>query len=261
MRNWLGKAYRTSPRDVVRAVTRRWPAAGLQRARDASPSVPLDEAFLRSDEYSTLMSRYLPYDGSYDLHEAQNETRCFRFRHHELAARLGVFRWRGIQKHLEVILPLVSAAQSRVLDFGGAGGPLGLGSLVVDRLERDALGRPVPYASLPAAGTGYDVAFSSHALEHIPALDEALTLLVASLRPGGHLLLHLPAFSCERWRAGVHRNQRFNDHVWTFGIGPEPAGVRCQSYVDIAGKVAATFDVAVAEYCGDDSIFVHARRR
>jgi SAM-dependent methyltransferase len=158
-------------------------------------------------------------------------------------------------------LPLVTAPRARVIDFGGAGGPLGLGSLVVDRLERDALGRAVPYASLAAAGSGHDVAFSSHALEHIPALDEALADLHASLRPGGQLLLHLPAFSCERWRAGVHRNERFNDHVWTFGIGPEPAGVTCQSYVDIAARVAATFEVELAEYCGDDSIFLRARRR
>ncbi len=261
MRNWLGKAYRTSPRDLVRALEKRWPRAGARRAPTGSRPAPLDEAFLRSDEYSMLMARHLPYDGSYDLHEAQNETRNFRFRHHEVAARLGVFRWRGMQRHRDTVLPLVTAPQARVIDFGGAGGPLGLGSLVVDRLEQDALGRRVPHPSLAAAGAGHDVVFSSHALEHIPALDEVLAELALSLRPGGHLLLHLPAFSCERWRAGVHRNERFNDHVWTFGIGPEPGGVTCQRYVDIAAKVAVTFDVELAEYCGDDSIFLRARRR
>jgi hypothetical protein len=224
----LQRAYRTSPLDVVgrlRKLVRgeREPRAGV------APSPPT-EAFLRSREYADLMSRHLPVDGNHDLHEAQNETQNYRFRHHTAAHRLGVFRWRGIQKHLDTLLPMLTASGSKVVDFGGAGGPLGLGSEVVDRLSQDAWGRAVPHHSLRC------------------------------LKRGGQLILHVPSFHCERWRAGVHSNARYNDHVWTFGIGQDPLGLACQNYVDIASKVGEFFSVHLAEYCGDDSILVLASK-
>jgi SAM-dependent methyltransferase len=260
VRQALRRAYRASARDVVSAARAR-----LARTTTASPSrsdaTPPSEAFLRSSEYAELMSRDLPYDGSHDLHEAQNETRNYRFRHQTVAKRLGVFRWRGIQKHLDTILRLVTAPGSKVIDFGGAGGPLGFCAEVVDQLSVDAWGRAVPYSSLADVGDDVDVVFSSHALEHIPELDETLLAIQRCLKSGGDLVLHLPSFHCERWRAGVHTSRPFNDHVWTFGIDRDPVGVQCQSYVDIAAKVREQFDLRCAEYCGDDSILILARKR
>jgi SAM-dependent methyltransferase len=207
------------------------------------------------------MTRHLPFDGSHDLHEAQNETRNYRFRHHEVAQRLGVFRWRGIQKHLDTILPLLTTPGGKIIDFGGAGGPLGFGAEVVDKLEQDAWGREVRRHSLADVGDDVDVVFSSHALEHIAELDDILRSMQRCLRPGGQLILHVPSFQCERWRAGVHTNRRYSDHVWTFGIGREPRGIQCQNYVDIVQKTSELFEVGRAEYCGDDSIFILARKR
>lgn len=255
----LQRAYRASARDLVRALGNRGGRARAASAR-AVPTPPT-EAFLRSREYAELMSRHLPVDGSHDQHEAQNETQNYRFRHHTVAHRLGVFRWRGIQKHLDTLLPLLTVPGSKVVDFGGAGGPLGLGSDVVDRLSEDAWGRAVTHHSLSELGESVDVVFSSHALEHIPDLDDVLRSMQRCLKPGGQLILHVPSFHCERWRAGVHSNARYNDHVWTFGVGQDPAGLACQNYVDIASKVGEFFAVRRAEYCGDDSILVLASKR
>jgi SAM-dependent methyltransferase len=250
----LQEASHASPRDIVGALRKSF---GPQRQpTPAAAPTPPTQAFLRSSEYAELMSRHLPADGSYDLHEAQNETLNYRFRHHTVAHRLGVFRWRGMQKHLDTLLPLLTADGIRVVDFGGAGGPLGLGSEVVDRLSRDAWGRAVRHHSLAELGGTVDVVFSSHALEHIPELDDVLRSIQGCLKPGGQLVLHVPSFHCERWRAGVHSNARYNDHVWTFGIGPDPVGLACQSYIDIASKIAEFFSVHHADYCGDDSILV-----
>jgi hypothetical protein len=254
----LQRAYRASPRDVVAALRKR---VGREHgtAPTAEPSPPT-EAFLRSAEYGELMSRHLPVDGSHDSHEAQNETQNYRFRHHTAANRLGVFRWRGMQKHLDTLLPLLTAPGIRIVDFGGAGGPLGLGSEVVDRLDRDAWGRTVRHHSLAELGESVDVVFSSHALEHIPELDDTLRSMQRCLTPGGQLILHVPSFHCERWRAGVHSNSSYNDHVGTFGVGHDPLGVGCQNYIDIARKVGEFFSVRHADYCGDDSILVLASK-
>ena len=64
---------------------------------------PVSKDFLNSKEYQGHMARHLPYPGIYDLHEAQNETKNFLYRHHEVNHLLGVFRWRGIQKHKDLI--------------------------------------------------------------------------------------------------------------------------------------------------------------
>jgi SAM-dependent methyltransferase len=221
-------------------------------------ALPTQE-FLRSTEYSQLMSRHLPYDGSYDLHEAQNETKNYLSRHRESAAKLGVFRWRGMQKHIETILKVVSVDGARVVDFGGAAGPMGMGSMLVDQQETDLLGRPVLFHSLADVPGTVDVIFSSHTLEHIPNLDDVLTKFAGILRPNGQLLLHLPSFSCERWRAGIHSHRTYNPHVWTFGLGSKPEGLECANYLDIAAHLKRWFLVEEADYCGDDSIFIRAR--
>lgn len=256
IRSLLGKAYRTSLEDAVAGVRARVDA----RRGDPQRHVPVTPEFLRSSEYDELMARHLPCDGAFDLHEAQNQTPSFTFRHRVVAPRLGVFRWRGMQRHKQRILGLIEAAQRRVLDFGGAGGPLGLGSSVVDQLERDAWGRPVELRSLGAARGAADVIFSSHALEHIPPLDELLAQMRESLVPGGTLVAHVPSYFCERWRAGTHSSRRYNDHVWTFGLEDAPLASGLVAYANIATRVAAHLDVELAEYCGDDSIIVFARR-
>jgi SAM-dependent methyltransferase len=256
VRSMLGKVYRSSLADAVAGVR------GFVKDRvEGTPlPQPVTGTFVRSQEYDELMSRYLPCDGSFDLHEAQNETHSYNFRHRVVHNRLGVFRWRGMQRHRARILDIVENAQGRVLDFGGAAGPLGLGSVVVDQLEVDVFGRPVTLHSLAAARGGVSVVFSSHAMEHVPALDDTLREIRDTLEPGGTMILHVPSYFCERWRAGRHTHRSFNDHVWTFGLEDKPLASELPSYANIASRVARHMAVELAEYCGDDSIFLLARR-
>lgn len=249
-RKGLKRIYSTSLKDAI---------DGLAPRKPASPVEPPTVEFLRSAEYTTLMGRHLPHPGIYDLYEAQNDTRNYRFRHREIQDRLGVFRWRGMQKHLATVLELVTAPGAVVVDFGGAAGPLGLGTTLVDQQQVDCLGRAVKYHSLDEIEGSIDVIFSSHTLEHIPELEAILASFTRHLSADGHLLLHLPSVTCERWRAGNHLHKVYNPHVWTFGIGPKPEGITCQNYLDVRDYLGSRFRVETLEYCGDDSIFVHAR--
>jgi hypothetical protein len=249
-RRLAGTLYRTPPDQWLRH---------LGRMRLHAAGAPPDADFLRSAEYRELMSRHLPCDGSHDLHEAQNETRSFRFRHHEARERLGVFRWRGLQRHRDQVLSLLAPPDAFVLDFGGAACPLGLGSYLVDPLPLDVHGRVVSYRSLAACMRKPTAIFSSHALEHVPDLEGTLRAMSEALAPEGTLVLHLPAYTCERWRAGVHRHAGYHDHVWTFGLAGSQPPPGLQRYVEIDQLAGKHFGAVAAEYCGDDSLFIVAR--
>src|SRR5690606_30960590 len=127
---------------------------------------------------------HLPFDGVYDLHEAQNQTANFRYRHFDCKNRLGIFRWRGIERNLDFLLPILTDSQKRIIDFGGAASSVGFHSVVVDQLRTDAFGNPVPFHSLSEVEGEVDVIFSSHTLEHIPDLDGILGSIAAKLKPG-----------------------------------------------------------------------------
>ncbi len=254
------KLYEASAAEVWRAVRRR--ALGRHCARESvAPRrfEPVTRAFLLSAEYRRLMAEHLPQPGAYDRHEAQNETRSYRFRHAEASERLGVFRWRGIQEHLDEVLSLVDG-EGALIDFGGGACPVGFQTQVVDRLEQDGYERPVRFCDVEDVPGLLDGIFTSHTLEHVAELDSVLAAFARTLRPGGRLIAHLPAFSCVRWRAGEHAHALYHDHAWTFGLaGDEPEG-GLKHYCDIELMVSRHLIVERAEYCGDDSIFLSARR-
>lgn len=61
-----------------------------------------------------------------------------------------------------------------------------------------------------------DVVFSNHCLEHVPHPLEALKLILATLKPGGKLLLKVPF---DDWRQKFHRHWVPNDpnyHLYTW---------------------------------------------
>jgi SAM-dependent methyltransferase len=205
------------------------------------------------------MLQSLPPDGTYDLHEAQNETRNYLARHRTNRDRLGVFRWRGMQKHLDLILEKISPAGVAVLDFGGAACPLGFGSKIVDQLKHDAYGRPVEYHSIDTIPNPVDVIFTSHTLEHIEPLEAVLKSFAEKLKTGGYLLAHVPSYTCDRWWPGVHSNDQYHDHVWCFGLCDNLTLPGLSRYRRIDELVATALDVELAEFCGDDSIFLVAR--
>ncbi len=148
----------------------------------------------------------------------------------------------------------------KVIDFGGAGCPLGLDSVVVDLLRWDAAGYEIKHHDIKAWNGRADLVFSSHCLEHFEDLDEALTDLGAALTSEGKAVLLLPAHTCERWRAGVHQNKNFNDHRWTFCLSGDLDVPEIEHLVVIDDKVAEYMVVETAEYCGDNSIYIVASR-
>ncbi len=236
----------------------------LTRLLTPKPAPPrlmqVDEAFLLSDEYERLMAERLPLDGSRDLNEAENETRNYLFRHRHMRNRLGIFRWRGLQENRDLLLGLISKA-NRIVDFGGAACPLGFRAVVVDHLQTDAYGKPVPYHSLDQLPWKADLVFSSHTLEHIPDIEGVLAQLRDALEKDGHLVLHLPAYTCTRWWPGVHKNSRYHDHVHTFGLRGSQPPPQVPAYCEIDTLVGRYFTLAKAEYCGDNSIFILAAAR
>jgi SAM-dependent methyltransferase len=223
-------------------------------------------AFLRSREYAQLLASRVPDPDNVDPGESNTVSENYRLRHADLAGLLGVWRWRGVSRHTVTILHELERRET-VLDFGGAGGPLGLGSVVVDLAERDAHGEPVRLHSLedarykPLPAPSVTCVFTSHALEHIPDLDGVLQQIAACLAPGGLLIAHVPAWTCVRWRAGIHTSPDFAPHVWDFGVEDEAPIEGLRAYANVAARVAAAgLAVELAEYCGDDSIMVMARK-
>lgn len=216
---------------------------------------PPSVEYLRSIAYQNEMNHFL--NGEAGINEAEDESENYNYRHRVVNRQLGVWRWRGMQNNLESILPIIENG-NLVVDFGGAACPLGLGSVVVDQLGRDGVGNVVPYSSVKELPTKVDVVFTSHCLEHIESLDEVLIDIHDMMVLGGDFLLFVPAWTCERWRCGIHKNEIYNDHVWTFALEAEevPSMERVKCIDTVIGTY---FEVQIVNYCGDNSIFVHAK--
>ena len=226
----------------------------------AGPRItPPTKEFLQSPEYQRIMNQYLPPSGEYGLNEAQTYTRSYVNRHNKYLTKLGVFRWRPMQKHLDEILPLVTDPNKFVVDFGGAGCPLGFHSVVVDFLKTDAAGRPVKYRTLSELPRQADVVFAAHVLEHVPNLDEVLAEMKAKTVPNGPVIITVPSYTNDGWHAGDHVNKRFGGHVWTFGLSETQPPPSVPHYRAIDETLRKYFVVEKAEYAGDDNIYCFCR--
>jgi SAM-dependent methyltransferase len=219
---------------------------------------PPSASFIASDEYTKLMSDHLPVTRNYGRHEAWTYTRSYQLRHHTFLTRLGVWRWRGMEEHRDRILQEVADPAKVVIDWGGAGCPLGMHSIVVDTMTVDAAGRPVRYASLLDLEVAPDVIFACHVLEHIEDLDGALAEASKVLKPGGRLIAFVPSYTNSHWQAGLHRDRGFGAHQWTFGLSSDPVPRSLPRYRDFDATLARHFTISLAEYCGDDSIVCFA---
>jgi SAM-dependent methyltransferase len=258
MTSLIQKIYNVSPRSIIQGLK-----STIQKT--TTPSYLSDQGnyldFLRSDQYRKMMSAKLPLDGSFDKHEAQNFTRNYQYRHFTVSNQLGVFRWRGLQKHMDRVLDIVTVPEARVLDFGGAGCPLGLRSEIVDQLPKDRFANAITLHSLVDVGGKVDAIFSSHCLEHVRELEEVISQMIEVLSLGGYLILHLPSYTCDRWWAGYHRHTTYNDHFWNFALSTdENVPDHLENVVCIDSLLAGSFEIELAEHCGDDSIFVLARK-
>lgn len=220
----------------------------------ASAPRPMTADWLRSPAYDALMQRHVPAGGP-GLHEAQEQSRSYVFRHATAASALGVWRWRGMPG----VRDLLIAAAGNIIDFGGAAAPLGLGAMVVDTAPRDAHGQAVLVSSLTYCKA--PLIFTSHTLEHVPDLDATLEQITSALMPRGTLIAHVPAWTCERWRAGVHTSSEHGAHRWTFTLAGEGIDtMHVWHNTSINARIGNFLTVERAYYCGDDSIMVVARR-
>lgn len=111
---------------------------------------------------------------------------------HDLLARtlVGAWRWPLVHAHRDALLEILS--NPLVVDFGGASGPIGYGSVIVDPLA------PVP--TLCDLRGEVDAIFASHVLEHMADLRLCLQMMHAKLGQGGVLAVQVPGPAQERLR-------------------------------------------------------------
>lgn len=189
------------------------------------------------------------------LHDAEHRTESWKRRHSpDAIAQLGVWRWKGIMDNAGRILDLIVG--KRVIDFGGADGPLGFGSIVVDeKAERKTLND---------VDGQVDVIFTSHTLEHLEQPEVWLKEAAAKLTDGGHLIIHVPAFTCKRWQKEVYNNpNQPNGHKHTFSLWPScttDATTQLGGVVADAMSLESVNDLYEADYVGDNSILIIARK-
>jgi hypothetical protein len=222
----------------------------------------LRREFLESGAYENLFLTRFPDPLRFHefIHDAQDETPNFRFRHYRKGRILGSWRWKGVFKHRSRIIPIVFHPEKLGIDFGGAAGPISLHSRIVDFANRDVFGREVELRTCSDLDFRPDYIFSSHTLEHLDDPAEALGQFRESLPDGGDLILNLPSFSCVRWRSGVHSHRKYSDHKWTFFLEGTEIEESIPGLLAIDTLVADYFDIYLKEYTGDDSIVILAKR-
>ena len=233
----------------------------IKGLKPAKPITPPNASYLNSKVYEEHMRKHLPFGNVYDLHEAQNKTENYQHRHHAVNHELGIFRWRGIQKHKDLILQYANNKDLKIVDLGGAACPLGFDSVIVDFLKKDASGKEVKYKYLADLPFKADLIFTSHTLEHVEPLEEVVGQMADTLVDGGHMMAHVPSFYCERWRSEIHSNRKYNDHAWTFGLAGSEIPDGLKNYKHIDSILEKKFDLLISEYCGDDSIFIYGRKK
>lgn len=201
----------------------------------------LTKEYLTSPEYEELMETYL--DDSIDRFKLDANLRTsgsFGFRHTQ-CVNFYVWKWLCTYQYRYLIMDLVFSDKVGI-DFGGAWGPVGGNTTIVDILEGYTHIDDIKVNSL-------DYIFTSHTLEHVPNLDETLKKLRSKLKRDGIMIAIVPCYTCERWRAG-----NYNTHLWTFSL--EDNG-----YTRIDKKIKkAGFKIKRVEYCWENSIFIECEK-
>jgi len=197
------------------------------------------------------------------LHDAEFRTPDYERRHSDATrAQMGVWRWKGIQRHATRILEIICG--KRVLDFGGADGPLGFGSVIADVKTPPAVGYMVSADGIhwKFHSMAFDVIFTSHTLEHMPptALQDTLKSFADAIVAGGYLIVHVPACTCRRWLPANYGNSEQEPHRLSFTLFRDHTTMLSDRFAIDALLALAGFDIELAEYCGDDSILVIARK-
>ncbi len=219
-----------------------------------------NEAYLRSSAYDELMNK--GYNPKISGNEAEVSDTNYVYRHKQFLKILGCWRWYGLYENKQQILDIVNNGTG--IDFGGAAGPVRKETTIVDFSEKDIFERKVKYNDLSEVDFKVDYIFSSHTLEHIPDLKSIFTNMNLKLSEDGDVIFHLPAYTCVRWRNGVHKNKKFNDHHWTFFLKADETKVNAlnlSNTLAIDEYVSQFFDIKKVSYCGDNSIMIFAKKK
>jgi len=219
----------------------------------------LTKDFLLSDAYNQIFLKYVEDDSSYKkfLNDAEDKTRNFRYRHYKIQKILGCWRWKAFWQFRDELIPLFFNPDKTCVDFGGANGPVSFDAVIVDFFNKDIFGRKVIYKSLDEVDFQADCIVSSHTLEHIKDLDSTINKLYDLIKPKGDLILNLPAYSCKRWRSGIHTHKEFNDHAWTFYLKETQLEEDFVNPLAIDQILENNFRIKNKTYVGDNSIFLH----
>ena len=158
-------------------------------------------------------------------------------------------------------MPIIFKKNSKGLDLGGAYGPVSRDTIIVDFATHDIFGRPVKYKYLEDVNFKADFIYASHTFEHIPDLEKLVTEIKRILKPGGHLIVLVPSYSCISWRVGNHTNYFHNDHVWTFCLSDTPINEPIKNLLAIDTFLEKHFVLTLKEYTGDNSILILAENK
>jgi len=122
----------------------------------------------------------------------------------ESRRRVGVWRWALMREDAvrEKVLEWIGEAD-RIIDFGGAAGPLGYGAIVVDRIGK--------IRGLEDVDGKVDLIFTSHTLEHVVDLGLVLCAFHWKLNDTGRLIALVPSYRNKGLRA-----ENWPHHAHTF---------------------------------------------
>ncbi len=137
---------------------------------------------------------------------------------------------------------------------------------MVDHLSVTVSGDKVKFKSLYELESLVDVIFTSHCLEHIKDLHGILFQIKKKLKIGGYLIAHVPAYTCRRWQPKFHQHSQFNDHCRCFYVEDKKLnsvfdGQYDSRFCAIDKIIGGYFHLVSASYCGDNSIFIIAKRQ
>lgn len=122
----------------------------------------------------------------------------------EMRRKIGAWRWSLIREEpvRQKLLEWIDAAD-RIIDFGGAAGPLGYGALVVDRIGE--------VRGLEDVEGKVDLIFTAHTLEHVIDLGLVLCAFHWKLNDTGRLVVLVPSYRNKGLRA-----ENWPHHAQTF---------------------------------------------
>lgn len=199
----------------------------------------ITKEYIESEVYKNTMEKYI--DEDCNLFRQEENADNWIYRSSKLLG-LGCWKWLSTYRHKTIISSFVFS-DGKGIDFGGHNGPIWGNTEIIDIFP------PKMYRKIEHIKDGeLDYIFTSHTLEHIKDLDYTLRELYRVLKEGGYMIVIVPAWNCERWRADQNRS----GHVWTFDLG-------IHGYTNIEKKIKKSgFIINEAEYTYDNSIYILA---